>query len=161
MSKSKKSKAEKRMVRLRRDYELRTPLYDDNGNLCPDSWEQRATEAFGIYMTHIILDLLGGPDKNDPDPIATRDKTYGLGRLAWNLLSDSDSLAEAKARLANDDHLPVPAQALAGVAELLEAMMELREELYPDMDAYIDELEFTKLPSGKWDLAITVSRREG
>lgn len=155
MGKNRKSKAEKRFIRKRREF----AVSDDNGDSRPKGWERRAAEAFNFYMMTILRCLKEQKEFQSENKADLYRLICVLGRLAWNIATDSDSLEEAKERIRAPGGLPLPLEMAEDYMNLLDTMVTFRWILYPGMDAYIDDVEFRGISSDSLSLNISVSRR--
>ena len=168
--KTKKTNVQKRAERIQRNSQsiaaltdrLRpmqneSPFWTEGGEA--EDWQKEATQAFVRFVEFISEKVLADTDSAVGNPRGTRKKIYSIARIAWNVCSDSDSLEKSIARLADLNTLPVPDELKSDITDWLRVMIELKWKWFPDFRTYVEEIEFTKLPDGNHDLAITMSRR--
>lgn len=168
--KTKKTKAQKRAERIHRNSQSivaiadmfrprlnESPFWTKGGEA--EDWQKETTQAFVQFVEFISEKVLAGTDSAAVNPLGTRKKIYSLARIAWNVSSDSDSQEKSIARLDDLDTLPVPDELKSDVRDWLRVMIELKWKWFLDFRTYVEEIEFTKLPDGNHDLAITMSRR--
>lgn len=166
MGKKKKSKARKRQLRLSRNDEsigalakmliLREAQVWAEGEL--EDWQEEAGRAFINYVETIYAAFQSDEDLKEESPLETHKKICGLALIAWNTMTDSDSLAEALGRI-NKMPLPIPKEHLAEAKKLLTVLVKMKWEMFPEHLTYIEDIEFTLMPNGLHDLAISMSLR--
>lgn len=117
--------------------------------------QEAAGREFINYVETIYAAFQSDEDFPTKSPREARKKICGLALIAWNTMTDSDSLAEALART-NKMPLPIPKEHLAEAKKLLTVLVKMKWEMFPEYLTYIEDIEFTAMPNELHDVAMTL-----
>ncbi|MDR0932034.1 MAG: hypothetical protein LBM70_03330 [Victivallales bacterium] len=169
-AKKKKSKAEKRLARMRRRIDL---LDASAKNLCsynqiearssnddPEDWQIKETKMFLCYVELLYAKMLSDTDSVPINSLESCKKFYRIAQLAWNISTDSNSLKESLAQIKQTDSLQGPEESIAALKDWLKVMIETKWLLFAKCATYVNDIEFTELPNGMHDIAISMSLRK-